>query len=276
MSFVRRVAVILGYEWRRALAKKWVLALIVLAIVFQTLILVALAQFIGTVLEVEFDTIWVIGVLQGQGLFVPLIAIIIAGGSMSEEYERGTADILLSKPITKVEYITGKFLGGFSVLCLVEGITTATGVVLSLGLFGPQSELQVAPVLFLAIAYSSLVFFSLSFMFSEVFRRGTLAMFTAFGIFIASSVVSGILSMLYVLTGEQLYEYISKGLPTWSTTNFAQFVVSQLIGTLQSPLQPISSGDFQLAAAIIAVYAGASIVIALVRLVKSDVSKKAD
>ena len=101
-------------------------------------------------------------------------------------------------------------------------------------------------------------------------------MFTAFGIFIASSVVSQILSLLYLSTGETLYDYASKGLPTWSTTNFAQFVVSQLLGTLQSPLQPISSGDFRLAAAIIAIYSGVSIVIALVRLVKSDVSKKAD
>jgi hypothetical protein len=48
MDALGRVAVIVGYEWRRALAKKKVLALIILAIAFQTLIMVALRQlFVG-------------------------------------------------------------------------------------------------------------------------------------------------------------------------------------------------------------------------------------
>ncbi len=48
MDALGRVAVIAGYEWRRALAKKKVLALIILAIAFQTLIMVALCQlFVG-------------------------------------------------------------------------------------------------------------------------------------------------------------------------------------------------------------------------------------
>ncbi len=119
---------------------------------------------------------WIFGVLEGQSFFLPLIAIIIAGGSMSEEYEHGTADILLSKPITRIEYLSGKFLGGFSVLAMIEALTTFVGVVLSLVLFGSQSSLQFSPLMFLAIVYSSLVFFCLSFMLSEVFRGSTLAM----------------------------------------------------------------------------------------------------
>ncbi len=276
MDALRRIGTIIGYEWRRALAKKKILALIILAIAFQTLIMVVFSQFVGTMFLTNeaMSFMWIFGVLQGQGLFVQLIAIITAGGSMSEEYEHGTADILLSKPITRGEYMSGKFLGGFSLLAMVEALTTFVGVVLSLWFFGAQSGLQFAPLMFLAIVYSSLIFFCLSFMFSEVFRGSTLAMLIAFGILIASSVISPILAMLYSMTGEHSYIYLSKGIPTWAATNFPSLLMSELITT---PSTVLSAGDLEAlyqAAMIIAVYAIIFIVIAAYRLLKSDVTKK--
>ncbi len=276
MDALRRIGTIIGYEWRRALAKKKILVLIILAIAFQTLIMVVFSQFVGTMFLTNeaMSFMWIFGVLQGQGLFVQLIAIITAGGSMSEEYEHGTADILLSKPITRGEYMSGKFLGGFSLLAMVEALTTFVGVVLSLWFFGAQSGLQFAPLMFLAIVYSSLIFFCLSFMFSEVFRGSTLAMLIAFGILIASSVISPILAMLYSMTGEHSYIYLSKGIPTWAATNFPSLLMSELITT---PSTVLSAGDLEAlyqAAMIIAVYAIIFIVIAAYRLLKSDVTKK--
>ena len=276
MVALKRISTIIGYEWRRALAKKKILALIILAIAFQTLIMVVFSQFVGTMFLTNeaMSFMWIFGVLQGQGLFVQLIAIITAGGSMSEEYEHGTADILLSKPITRGEYMSGKFLGGFSLLAMVEALTTFVGVVLSLWFFGAQSGLQFAPLMFLAIVYSSLIFFCLSFMFSEVFRGSTLAMLIAFGILIASSVISPILAMLYSMTGEHSYIYLSKGIPTWAATNFPSLLMSELITT---PSTVLSAGDLEAlyqAAMIIAVYAIIFIVIAAYRLLKSDVTKK--
>jgi len=276
MDALRRVAVIAGYEWRRALAKKKILALMILTITFQTLVMVVFSQLVGTMLltnEVRSFT-WILGVLVGQGLFVPLIAIIVAGGSMSEEYEHGTADILLSKPVTRVEYMSGKFLGGFSLLAMVEALITFVGVVLSLWFFGAQSGLQFAPLMFLAIVYSSLIFFCLSFMFSEVFRGSTLAMLAAFGVLIASNVISPFLAMLYSTTGQQSYIYLIKGIPTWAATNFPSLLMSELITT---PSTVLSAGDIEAlyqAALIIAVYAIIFIVIAAYRLLKSDVTKK--
>jgi ABC-2 type transport system permease protein len=276
MDALRRVAVIAGYEWRRALAKKKILALIILAIAFQTLVMVVFSQLVvGVFFMIEsMSFMWILGVLVGQGLFVPLIAIIVAGGSMSEEYEHGTADILLSKPVTRVEYMSGKFLGGLSLLAMVEALITFVGVVLSLWFFGAQSGLQFAPLMFLAIVYSSLIFFCLSFMFSEVFRGSTLAMLAAFGVLIASNVISPFLAMLYSTTGQQSYIYLIKGIPTWAATNFPSLLMSELITT---PSTVLSAGDIEAlyqAALIIAVYAIIFIVIAAYRLLKSDVTKK--
>src|SRR5208337_2555285 len=120
MSVLERVGVIAEYEWRRAIAKKSVFALVILAAAIQTLVIVSNYEFnrssgIGP-LGINNSFMWIMSVLGGgsQALFIPLIAIIIAGGSMSEEYEHGTADILLSKPISRIEYLFGKLLGGFS------------------------------------------------------------------------------------------------------------------------------------------------------------------
>jgi ABC-2 type transport system permease protein len=268
MRALGRVAVIIGYEWRRAIAKKKILALIILAVAFQTLVMIALSQ-VGTseLSPYGFGTpsfMWILGVLQGQGLFVSLIAIIIAGGSMSEEYEHGTADILLSKPITRLEYLFGKFFGGFLLLALVEALTTIVGVVLSLLFFGAQSSLEFVPFMFLAIVYSSLVFFSLSFMCSEVFRGSTLAMLIAFGVFIASSVISSILVYLPNMSD------IVKVIPTWAATSFPSLLMYQIIPGYGTP----ETNVLVQASIIILVYAIIFILIAAYRLVNSDVSKK--
>jgi ABC-2 type transport system permease protein len=267
MSAFRRVAVFAGYEWRRAIAKKKVLALIILAIAFQALVVVGVYEvyratgmvFLGS----ESGLVWVGAVLEGV-LFVQLIAIVVGGGSMSEEYEHGTADILLSKPITRVDYVFGKFLGGLSLLAMFEALTTFVGVVLSLVFFGVQSDLQFAPLMFLAILYSSLIFFCLSFMFSEVFRGTTLAILLAFAVLIASPIISSILALLNIST---------RALPTWAATSFPSLVMSELV-TEPSVLSAADTGALLEAALIIALYAIAFILIAAYRLLKSDVTKK--
>lgn len=284
MNAFQRIATIIGYEWRRALAKKKFLVLLILALALQVGLFALFYYFftnpppgftvIGPSLEEVKAMMWLVGVLGPQSLFIPLIAIVIAGGSMSEEYERGTADILLSKPITKIEYMTGKFLGGLSLLGFVIALTTTLGATLAYGLFGPQESIQFAPVIYLVLLYSNMLFFSMAFMFSEVFRRTTLSILVAVGILVASSFIGGILSMMYFMTQEQLYLEVSKWLPNWSVSNLPSFVASELITAPQSPFVSMPGGDIQLAAAIIAVYTIASILIAALKLVRSDVTKR--
>jgi ABC-2 type transport system permease protein len=267
MSDFRRVAVIAGYEWRRAIAKKKVLALVILAIVFQTLVIVGdyeVYRTVGiTVLGGDKGLLW-IGAVSDGVLFVQLIAIIVGGGSMSEEYEHGTADVLLSKPVTRSEYIFGKFLGGLSLLAMFEALTTLVVVALSLVFFGAQSDLQFAPLMFLAIAYSSLIFYCLSFTFSEVFRGTTLAILLALAVLIASPIISQILSLLSIST---------RALPTWAATSFPSLLMSELV-TAPSLLPAADTEALFQAALIIALYAIVFMLIAVYRLLKSDVTKK--
>jgi len=193
---------------------------------------------------------------------------------MSDEYEQGTADILLSKPITRAEYLIGKFLGGILLLSFVEVVTTATGVVLSYGLFGAQQNIQFAPLMFVAVIYSILVFYSMTFMFSEILRRSNLAMFAGFGVFLVSQIAGTAL----IFTPGQFYRDISQLLPTWSATAFpASLAVSlnlQPSWWITSGLTFSIVGDARLAAAIIAVYAAIFGLLTYIRFVRSDVTKK--
>ncbi len=283
MSFLRRSANLIVYEWKRALAKKKFYVLVILAFVLQIGVLALFNYFftnpppefpVEALLEGMKPLMWIVGVLGPQGLFIPFIAIIIAGGSMSEEYEHGTADILLSKPITKLEYMTGKYLGGLTLLGFVIALTTALGVILSFAFFGPQESLQFVPHLYAALVYANLIFFSLAFMLSEVLRGTTLAMLAAIGILVASMVISGFLSTMYLMTQEQIYMDITKLLPNWSVSSFPSFLLAELITVPTSPFITVESGDLLLAGVIIAGYIAVSIIVAITRLVKSDVSKK--
>ena len=80
--------------------------------------------------------------------------------------------------------------------------------------------------------------------------------------------------MMYFMTQEQLYLEVSKWLPNWSVSNLPSFVASELITAPESPFVSVQGGDIQLAAAIIAIYTMASILIAALKLVKSDVTKR--
>jgi len=282
MGFLQRATNLVTYEWRRALAKKWLYVLVILTLVLQVGLFALFYYlftnpppgFVGPPLEEIKNTMWLLGVFGTQSLFIPLIAIVIAGGSMSDEYEHGTADILLSKPITKVEYMTGKFLGGLSLLGFVIALTTALGATLAYGLFGPQKSIHFVPIIYLVLLYSNLLLFSMAFMFSEVLRRTTLSMLATIGIFVASLFIGGMLSQVYFLTQEKLYLEISKWLPNWSISGLPSFVASELITAPESPFVSLPGGDILLAATIIAVYSVACILIAVLKLVRSDVTKR--
>jgi ABC-2 type transport system permease protein len=286
MGSIQRIVNLILYEWRRSIAKKKIHVLVILSLVLQVGVF-ALFNYlfanpppgftiIGFSLDELKGTMWLLGMLGPQSLFIPLITMIVAGGSMSEEYEHGTADILLSKPITRIEYMAGKYLGGFSLLIFAIALITTLGVTLAYGFFGPQESIQFVPVVYLALVYANLLFFSLAFMFSEVLRRSTLAILAALGIYVASTVLGSYLSILYAITRQQLYQDISMWLPNWSVSNFPSFLVSELMTVHISPFITVASGNIQLAGGIIAAYAIISIIATAFRLVRSDVTKKSD
>jgi ABC-type transport system involved in multi-copper enzyme maturation permease subunit len=106
-------------------------------------------------------------------------------------------------------------------------------------------------------------------MFSEVFRGTTVAMLLAFAVYIASSVITPILSALYGT--------VARATPIWAASSLTGLLMSEVITPLSSNgLPPVDTEALYEAALIVAVYAVVFVIIAAIRLIKSDVTKKTD
>ena len=203
------------YEIKRAIARRKVLALLAFTILLDTLPYYALSTAGASVLlGSAFPYIWIAGVLAVQPLFLNFTAILIAAGAMSEEYEQGTAELLLSKPVKRNDYFIGKFLGGFTLFLGILAFNDFLSVASAYTFFGSQYGLEIAPGLFLVQAFSALLFFSIAFMLGELIRRSSLAYIFSSAVFFSSFIISAYMDLIFRLTGKQIYETIRIYLPT--------------------------------------------------------------
>jgi len=203
------------YEIKRAIARRKVLALLAFTILLDTLPYYALSTAGANVLlGSAFPYIWIAGVLAVQPLFLNFTAILIAAGAMSEEYEQGTAELLLSKPVKRNDYFIGKFLGGFTLFLGILAFNDFLSVASAYTFFGSQYGLEIAPGLFLVQAFSALLFFSIAFMLGELIRRSSLAYIFSSAVFFSSFIISAYMDLIFRLTGKQIYETIRIYLPT--------------------------------------------------------------
>jgi ABC-2 type transport system permease protein len=203
------------YEIRRAIARKKVLALVAFTILLGVVPYYALSTAGTTLISSSADPyIWIAGVFIAGPLFLNFTAILIAAGAMSEEYEQGTAELLLSKPVRRSDYFAGKFLGGYILFLAILAFDIFLSVASAFTFFGAQNSLGLIPGLFLAQAFSSLVFYSLAFMLGELIRRSSLAYIFSSAVFFSSFIISEFLALIYTLTGKSVYKTIQIYLPT--------------------------------------------------------------
>ena len=139
------------YEIKRAIARKKVLALVAFTILLGIVPYYALSA-AGTTLipNSVYPYIWVVGIFAVGPLFLNFTAILIAAGAMSEEYEQGTAELLLSKPVRRSDYFIGKFLGGYTLFLSILALNIFLSVASAYTFFGPQNNLNIIPGLFLS------------------------------------------------------------------------------------------------------------------------------
>ena len=203
------------YEIRRAIARKKVLALVAFTILLTVVPYYALSTAGATIIPNSvYPYIWIAGVFVVGPLFLNFTAILIAAGAMSEEYEQGTAELLLSKPVRRSDYFMGKFLGGYILFLMILALDIFLSVASAFTFFGSQSSLGIIPGLFLAQAFSSLVFFSLAFMLGELIRRSSLAYIFSSAVFFSSFIMSEFLGLIYTLTDKSIYKTVQIYLPT--------------------------------------------------------------
>jgi ABC-2 type transport system permease protein len=268
------------YEIKRAIARKKVLALVAFTILLGTLPYYALSAAGATIIPNNiYPYIWVVGIFSVGPLFLNFTAILIAAGAMAEEYEQGTAELLLSKPIRRSDYFIGKFLGGYLLFLSILALNIFLSVTSAFTFFGIQSNLNIIPGIFLTQAFSSLLFYSLAFMLGELIRRASLAYIFSSAIFFSSFIISTFMGLIYTLTSNEIYKTIQIYLPTspanslpiqyalpnlpQSITNFAGFInTTTSVPTIELSIQ------------ILLTYTLITIAIAATYFLRADISRK--
>ena len=280
MSRSEVIYTFIQYEIRRAIARKKVLALVTFTILLGTLPYFALST-AGTTLipNSTYPYIWVMGIFAVGPLFLNFTAILIAAGAMSEEYEQGTAELLLSKPIRRSDYFMGKFLGGYILFLSILALNIFLSVASAFTFFGIQNNLQIIPGLFLAQACSSLLFYSLAFMAGELIRRSSLAYIFSSAVFFSSFIISPFMGLIYNRTGKEIYKTIQIYLPTSPANSLPiQYAFPRLPENLSTVLGFINSSTsvptIELSIGILLTYTLLAIGIAVAYFLRADISRK--
>ena len=276
---LRKIWAFALYEVRRATARKKVLALVVLTILLDTVPYYLLRSTRLSLIPVgDYPYLWVTGIFVLQGFFFPFISLLIAAGSMSEEYEQGTAEVILSKPVSRDEFLFGKFLGGLLLMTAVVLLNAVLTIASASFTFGVQLALGVLPGVVVAQVFCSLVFLSIAFMSGELVRRSSLAYITASASFFTSYIVGIYLRLIYTLTGDTLYQSVQLYLPTTPVSSLPLLIAQPLPAPAQTLLRflGISSAEssIPLSVGIIAIYALAALGIARTYFNWADVAKR--
>ena len=198
---------------------------------------------------------------------------------MSEEYEQGTAELLLSKPIRRSDYFIGKFLGGYTLFLLILTLNVFLSVASAYTFFGPQNNLNIIPGLFAAQAFASLVFFSLAFMLGELIRRSSLAYIFSSAVFFSSYIISTFMGLIYMLTGKEIYKTIQIYLPTSPANSLPiQYAFPQLPSSLSTLLRFVNTTTavptINLSIEILLTYTIVAIAVAAIYFLRADISRK--
>lgn len=167
----------------------------------------------GNVMEdiLKFFKMLIVVPLYGGGLFLSIFS---ASGFIPSMLEKGSADLILSKPISRFELIIGKYIGGILMVCLNIAYLIIS-LWLLIGIKFGIWELDFLLTIF-TITYAFATLYSLIILIGILTRSSILAMMISYIIFfilspilaardtitlfVDSKVLSVILDVLYYLT----------------------------------------------------------------------------
>lgn len=173
---LRRIFVIATNVFREVVRDR-----ILYIIGFYALILSAAFRLLPEFAAATEDKIFLDFGLAAMNVLGLIVAIFVGTGLINKEIEQRTVLVLIAKPISRVEFITGKHLGLSAVLALL--IATMTAIYLALMQFGnipyPLGSILLA-ALFLFFQLSLVTALTIVF---GVFTSSVLATLLSFGVY---------------------------------------------------------------------------------------------
>ena len=263
------------------MARKKVLAMVGFIVLLDTVPYYILSTSGTSIIPADlYPYLWVAGVIAPFALFIQFVAILVSAGAMSEEYEAGTAELLLAKPVSRTEFFVGKFLGGYLLLASLIVLNAVLSTIAASLTYGAQSGLGAIPGIILVEVYSSALFFSVAFMVGELVRRSSLAYILASAVIVSSQIIGTYLSIAYQLTGTAYYLTVHMFLPTTIAGSlppqYAQAALPASTGKLfQLILGPAGGAPSEVTSALlVAVYFVVATSVALAYFRWADVARR--
>ena len=169
------IAVIAGKEFRDRIRSRWVLAAAVIFTLFALVIAYFGSAQAGAIGFKGMD-LTIASLVSLVIYLVPLISLILGYDALVGERERGSLDLLLTMPITRLELLLGKYLGlGAALACSTIAGFGLVGIILSYGI-GFVAMLHYAgfmiTTLLLGLAFLSLALLLSAYCTSKVAASG--------------------------------------------------------------------------------------------------------
>lgn len=277
----RAIITIAGYELKKTLARKRVLAIVALIFLLEVSI-----YLISTLLPRSFiapfiPVAWAVGLLAPAGLLLHILALTVGSASFSEEYELGTADYWLTRPVSTTEYFVGKVAGSAVFMTLIIALYSVLSLLLPWFIYGPQSKLEFYVLGVSSSILAMLTFLSIGIAMGEILRRSMLATITSAAAFFASFIAEFYLNIVSRINNDPSLIELSRLLPTWPSIRLVSSVVAEALpgGLLLTGPAPIAgtipAPELGTALASISMYAAIFLAMAHARLSRTDVTRRA-
>jgi len=282
MLSAKALTTLVAYQIRRSLARKRLLILIASIFLLEIVIYLVLTRLPETLIRPLAGYAWIIGVLAPSTALIHVLALMVGATTSAEEYEVGTADYWLTRPVTRFEYFVGNLAGGLTFLSILILLYSFFAAAISSYVFGPQTGLTVLPTTALSTIVSVLVFYSLGLAVGELLRRSMLSTILAGLVFFGSFIAETYLNIVSVLNNDPSLLDLAIYLPTWGAVRLASTTTfngldAPALGTvfLQFFTAIGQTGETGLLLANISAYTAAALAVSWIRLRYTDVTRKA-
>jgi ABC-2 type transport system permease protein len=263
-------------------ARRKVIVMVAITLLFEVGIYVILSQLktpaIEQVLSQLQGHLWLVGTMLPLSLLLHFISISISSGSMSEEYEQGTVDFFLTKPVSRTDFVLGKFVGGYLLVALIYLLMVVLSLIMSIVFFGPQQDLGYLAGLIGSVLFSALPFYSIGFMLGEVLRRTTISFLSSSSVLIGSILIGGVLVFVSKLLSSNLFVQIAIALPSWGAVElpflYASAIPNSSLIVQAVEVFPSVAGSVEAAVLYSIAYFLSACIIAFFSFTRRDIPKR--